>query len=191
MKFLFDLFPVVLFFVAFKLSDIYVATGVAIAATVLQIGYLLVRRRRITAMQWINVGIIALFGGATLVLHDETFIKVKPTIIYGLFAAILGGGLLFGRSFIAVMFDQMFNLTPQGWRILTLRWALFFFGMAILNEIVWRTQTTDFWVSFKVFGVVPLTFVFAALQYPLLQKYAVEEELPPVIPAERSESRDP
>jgi len=96
--------------------------------------------------------IVIVFGTLTLVLHDETFIKVKPTIIYGLFAAILGGGLLFGpllhRHHVR---HQMFNLTPQGWRILTMRWALFFFAMAILNEIIWRTQSTDFWVGFKAF----------------------------------------
>ena len=86
---------------------------------------------------------------------------MKPTIIYTLFAAILGGGLLFGRSFIAIMFDQMFNLTPQGWRTLTCRWALWFVAMAVVNEAVWRTQSTDFWVAFKVFGMVPLTMVFA------------------------------
>jgi intracellular septation protein len=107
-------------------------------------------------------------------LHDETFIKVKPTIIYGLFAGVLGGGLLFGRSFIQIMFDQMFNLTPQGWRSLTLRWALFFFALAILNEIIWRTQTTDFWVNFKVFGVTPLTMIFALTQMPLIKRYQVE-----------------
>ena len=107
-------------------------------------------------------------------LHDETFIKVKPTIIYGLFAAVLGGGLLFGRSFIAVMFDQMFNLTPRGWRVLTMRWALFFFGMAILNEVIWRTQSTDFWVGFKAFGVVPLTMLFAVTQMPLIKRYHLE-----------------
>ena len=114
------------------------------------------------------------FGTLTLVLHDETFIKMKPTIIYTLFAAILGGGLLFGRSFIAIMFDQMFNLTPQGWRMLTMRWALFFFAMAILNEIIWRTQSTDFWVAFKAFGAVPMTAVFAMLQMPLINRYHLE-----------------
>jgi intracellular septation protein len=118
--------------------------------------------------------IVIVFGTLTLVLHDETFIKVKPTIIYGLFAAVLGGGLLFGRSFIAIMFDQMFNLTPLGWRALTFRWALFFFAMAILNEAVWRTQTTDFWVGFKAFGVIPLTMIFAIAQMPLIKRHSLE-----------------
>jgi len=118
--------------------------------------------------------IVLIFGTLTLALHDETFIKVKPTIIYGLFALVLGGGLLFGRSFIAVIFDQMFNLTARGWRILTLRWALFFFAMAILNEVIWRTQSTDFWVGFKAFGVVPLTMLFAITQMPLIKRYHLE-----------------
>jgi intracellular septation protein len=114
------------------------------------------------------------FGTLTLVLHDETFIKIKPTIIYGLFATILGGGLLFGRSLIAVMFDQMFNLTAPGWRLLTMRWALFFVAMAILNEAVWRTQTTDFWVAFKAFGMIPLTMGFALTQMPLIKRHHLE-----------------
>jgi intracellular septation protein len=130
---------------------------------------------------------VLVFGTLTLVLHDETFIKIKPTIIYGLFAAILGGGLLFGRSFIAILFNQMFNLTPKGWRILTMRWALFFLAMAVLNEIIWRTQSTDFWVSFKLFGAVPLTMIFAMTQMPLMKRYHLE---PATLEASEAEAGD-
>ena len=131
--------------------------------------------------------VVIVFGTLTLVLHDETFIKMKPTIVYTLFAAILAGGLLFNRSFIAIMFDQMFNLTPHGWRILTMRWALWFFAMAVLNEIIWRTQSTDFWVSFKVFGMVPLTMLFAMTQMPLVKRYHLE---PASLEASEAEAGD-
>jgi intracellular septation protein len=99
------------------------------------------------------------------------FIKLKPTIIYVLFGGVLIGGLALNKPLLGMMFDQMFHLTDEGWRKLTLRWALFFLGLAVLNEIVWRTQSTDVWVSFKAFGILPLTFIFAAFQYPLLQRY--------------------
>jgi intracellular septation protein len=118
--------------------------------------------------------IVVVFGGLTLILHNDLFIKIKPTILYALFGAVLAGGLLFGKSFLGIVFDSLFHLTEQGWRKLTLRWALFFFALAVLNEIVWRNASTDAWVNFKVFGVLPLTFLFGALQYPLLRKYAVE-----------------
>src|SRR5580692_9862402 len=150
-----ELGPLVVFFVANAKFHLFVATGAFMVALVTGV-------------------VVLVFGTLTLVLHDETFIKVKPTIIYGLFAAVLGGGLLFGRSFIQIMFDQMFNLTPQGWRSLTLRWALFFFALAILNEVVWRTQTTDFWVAFKAFGVIPLMMAFAVTQMPLIKRYHLE-----------------
>ena len=134
-----ELGPLLVFFIANAKANLFVATGAFMVAIVVAMIASYVVTRHIPIMAVVTGVIVIVFGTLTLVLHDETFIKVKPTIIYSLFAAILGGGLLFGRSFIAVMFDQMFNLTPQGWRILTLRWALFFFGLAILNEIVWRT----------------------------------------------------
>jgi intracellular septation protein len=162
------------FFVANAKANLFVATGAFMVAIVVAMIASYVVTRHIPIMAVVTGVIVIVFGTLTLVLHDETFIKVKPTIIYGLFAAILGGGLLFGRSFIAVMFDQMFNLTPQGWRILTMRWALFFFGLAILNEVIWRTQSTDFWVNFKVFGVTPLTMIFAIAQMPLTKRYHLE-----------------
>src|SRR3979490_633354 len=155
-----ELGPLVVFFIANAKFHLFVATGAFMVAIVVAMIASYVVTVPLPMMVIVPGAIVIVFGTLTLVLHDETFIKVKPTIIYGLFAATLGGGLLFGRSFIAIMFDQMFNLTPQGWRILTLRWALFFFGMAILNEIIWRTQTTDFWVNFKGFGVTPLTMIF-------------------------------
>ena len=115
------------------------------------------------------------FGGGRLFFQNEAFIKLKPTIIYLLFTGTLFGGLIFRKPLLAMVFDQMFHLTDEGWRKLTIRWALFFLALAILNEIVWRTQSTDTWVTFKVFGVMPLTFIFAALQYPLLMKHDANE----------------
>ncbi len=152
-------------------AGIFVATAVFMLAILaaLLISYVLTRHLPIMAL--VSAVVVLLFGSLTLILHDETFIKVKPTIIYLLFAGVLGGGLLLGKSLLALVFDQMFNLTEVGWRKLTLRWTLFFLALAVLNEIIWRTQSTDFWVAFKAFGVLPLTFVFAALQYPLLMKY--------------------
>ena len=169
-----ELGPLVVFFVANAKFNLFVATGAFMVAIVAALIASYVVTRHVPIMALVTGVIVIVFGTLTLVLHDETFIKVKPTIIYCLFAGVLGGGLLFGRSFIAIMFDQMFNLTPRGWRVLTLRWALFFFALAILNEIVWRTQSTNFWVDFKVFGVTPLTMLFAITQMPLIKRYHLE-----------------
>ena len=176
-----------MFFVANWKFNLFVATGAFMVAIVAAMIASYVVVRHVPMMAIVTAVIVLVFGTLTLVLHDETFIKVKPTIIYGLFAAILGGGLLFGRSFIAILFDQMFNLTPKGWRILTMRWALFFLGMAVLNEFIWRTQSTDFWVTFKAFGAIPITMIFAMTQMPVIKRYHLE---PATLEASEAEAGD-
>lgn len=177
LKLVLDIGPLVLFFAANGKFGIFAATGVFMAGVLiaLAVGYFVTRH--LALMPLITAGIVLVFGGLTLMLHDELFIKLKPTIIYVLFGGTLAGGLLFGKPLLGMVFDSVFHLREEGWRKLTWRWALFFFALAILNEIVWRTQTTDFWVSFKLFGVVPLTFLFAALQVPLLTKYAADKKV--------------
>jgi intracellular septation protein len=182
-----ELGPLIVFFAANAKFDLFVATGafmVAIVASII-VSYVVVRH--VPLMALVSAAIVLVFGGLTLFLHNETFIKMKPTIIYGLFGLVLGGGLLFGKSFIAIMFDQMFNLTPAGWRALTFRWALFFFVMAVLNEVIWRTQSTDFWVAFKAFGAVPITAVFAMLQMPLINRHSIAPATAEASDAERGE----
>jgi intracellular septation protein len=169
-----ELGPLIIFFVCNAKFDLFVATGAFMVAVIAAMIASYVVTRHVPIMAIVTAFVVIVFGSLTLLLHDETFIKMKPTIVYSLFAATLGGGLLFGRSFIAIMFDQMFNLTPQGWRVLTMRWALWFVAMAVLNEIIWRTQSTDFWVAFKAFGMVPLTMVFAVTQMPLVKRHHLE-----------------
>ena len=169
-----ELGPLVIFFAANAKFGLFVATGAFMVAVVVAIVASYVVTRHVPLMAIVTAFIVLVFGGLTLFFHDEMFIKLKPTIIYSLFAVTLGIGLLFGRSFIAVMFDQMFNLTPKGWRILTIRWAIFFAFMAVVNEVVWRTQTTDFWITFKAFGVIPITAIFAMAQTSLIKRYHLE-----------------
>jgi intracellular septation protein len=175
-----ELGPLGLFFVGNAYGDrfgftgdhrIFAATGLFIAATVVALAIHFALVRRLPIMPLVSGVVVAVFGGLTLALQDETFIKLKPTIVNTLFGVVLLGGLAFGRPLLAVVLDSMFALTQEGWRKLTLRWGLFFLVLAVLNEVVWRTQTTDFWVSFKVFGIMPLTLVFALAQTPLLMRH--------------------
>ncbi len=179
LKLALDFGPLVLFFYANSRYDIFVATGTFMIAVLVALAISYVMTRHLPIMPVVTAIIVVVFGGLTLFLHDATFIKVKPTIIYALFGAVLLGGLFFGKPLLATVLDSMFELTDEGWRKLTLRWALFFFVLAILNEIVWRNTSTNVWVDFKVFGVTPLTFLFGALQVPLLKKYAVEPAAAP------------
>ncbi|MDR0379796.1 MAG: septation protein A [Candidatus Accumulibacter sp.] len=179
MKFLFDIFPVVLFFVAFKFGDIFIATGVAIATTFVQVGWQLVRGRVVDKMLWISLAIIVVTGGLTLLLRDETFIKWKPTILYWAFAAGLGGSTLFFRkNLIRGLLAERIRMPDPVWRRLNLSWIGFFVFMGFANLAVAFAfgLSTEAWVNFKLFGGIGLMLVFALLQGVMLSRYVEEEE---------------
>jgi intracellular septation protein len=175
LKLALELGPLVSFFIANQRAGIFAATGIFIAATVLSLGVHYALVKKLPIMPLVSGVVVVVFGGLTLALQDEHFIKLKPTIVNTLFGLALLGGLYFRKPLLAIVLDSMFDLTDEGWRKLTLRWALFFFVLAALNEIVWRTQSTDFWVSFKVFGIMPLTIAFALAQTPLLMRHEVKK----------------
>jgi intracellular septation protein len=177
MKFLFDLFPIILFFVAFKLQGIYVATAVAIAATFAQIGWLWLRGRKIDTMLWASLAIIVVFGSATLLLHDETFIKWKPTVLYWLFACVLSvSALFFHKNLIRAMLGEQIQLPDPAWSKLNFSWAGFFACMGFLNLYVAFNFPTDTWVNFKLFGGMGLMLVFVIAQGLFLAKYVEPKE---------------
>lgn len=181
LRLLIEVGPLVLFFLVnsrwesiapgSELKSIYAATAVFMVAIVLSLGASWLTERRLPVMPLVTAFFVLVFGGLTLVLQDDLFIKLKPTIVNSLFALILFGGLLSGRSLLRPLLDTALDLTEEGWRVLTLRWAFFFVFLAGLNEVVWRAYSTDTWVSFKVFGVMPITLVFLITQAPLIQRH--------------------
>ncbi len=177
MKFLFDLFPVVLFFLAFKLQGIYVATAVAIVATFAQIGWVWFRHRKVDTMLWVSLAVIVVFGGATLLLHDETFIKWKPSVLYWLFGGVLlGAQTLFGQNLIQSLMGKEISLPTAVWNKLNLSWVGFFGAMGVLNLLIAFNFDTDTWVNFKVFGGLGLTLAFVILQGIALGRFMQPEE---------------
>jgi intracellular septation protein len=165
-----DLGPLAAFFVAYALADFFMATAIFMATLFTSIVISYVITKHIPAISIISGVIVAVFGGLTLFFHDETFFRMKPTIIYLLFAILLLGGLLVGKPLLATVLGEAVDLTDEGWRILSLRWGLFFILLAALNELV-RTFFSDYWVYFKVFGTTAFTFIFAMLQAPTMMKH--------------------
>lgn len=179
MKFLFDLFPVLLFFAAFKLGDIFIATGVAIAATIAQIGWVWFRHRKVDTMLWVSLAIITVFGGMTLIFHNETFIKWKPTVLYWALAAGLAGStLIFGKNPIRALLAEQFDAPDFVWTRLNWSWIGFFVFMGLANLAVAFALglSTEAWVNFKLFGGIGLMLVFALAQGLLLSKYIEEKK---------------
>ncbi len=176
--------PLAVFFFANSYGDrlfgvasdrrIFVATGIFIVASLVALAASRILMGYLPRMAIVNAVVVTVFGGLTIALDDAFFIKVKPTIVNALFGCVLLGGLYFGRSLLALVLESVMQLDEEGWRKLTLRWGLFFFVLAALNEIVWRTQSQDFWVAFKVWGVMPLTMVFALAQTPLILKHEIK-----------------
>lgn len=191
LKLVLELGPLVVFFLANSWGEelaaawpalqalggkIFVGTAFFMVAMLISQAISITVLRHIAVMPLVTLAFVVVFGVLTLWLQDETFIKVKPTIVNCIFGAALLGGLAFGKSLLAYVFDAAFRLDEEGWRKLTLRWGLFFFFLAIINEVVWRGFSTDFWVAFKTFATMPITIVFMLTQLPLIQRHALEED---------------
>lgn len=175
LKFVLEMGPLLVFFLVNNRAGIFVGTGAFMAATVIALGASYVLMRTIPVMPLVTAFFVLIFGGLTIWLADDLFIKLKPTIINALFAAILLFGVLTGRLFIKLVLESAFNLTDRGWRLITWAWIGFFIFLAAINEIVWRNFSTDFWVSFKVFGVMPLTIAFSFAMIPIILKHQLPE----------------
>lgn len=168
--------PLVVFFIANSAYDIMIGTAAFMVATAISLAVSLKVERRIPLMPLVSSVFVLLFGGLTLALDDDLFIKIKPTVVNLFFATVLLGGLLAGRVFLKHLMGGILLLDNTGWRILSWRWTAFFVFLAIVNEIVWRNFSTDTWVSFKVFGIMPMSLVFGLAQVPLIQKHQLPEK---------------
>jgi intracellular septation protein len=182
-----ELGPLLVFFFVNARLDIFAATAWFMGAMVLSLGLSWLLLKKIAVMPLVTGAVVLVFGTLTLLLQDDTFIKMKPTIVNSLFAVTLLGGLFFGQSLLKYVFGEVYKLKPEGWRKLTINWGLFFVFLAVSNEVVWRMFDTDFWVAFKVWGIMPITVVFSMLQLPLLTRYALDpkapvEAIPPMDP---------
>ncbi|MCO6188082.1 septation protein A [Rhizobium sp. L1K21] len=190
LKFVLELGPIIVFFFANlrgewlektfpPLSELggplFVATAFFMVATVLSLVVSKIVFKHLPLMPLVSCGIVLAFGGLGIYLHNELFIKMKPTIINAIFGTVLLGGLFFGKSLLGYVFNSAFNLDDEGWRKLTFRWGIFFFFLAILNEVVWRNFSDEAWISFKLWGTMPITILFTMLQMPMIMRHTVEE----------------
>jgi intracellular septation protein len=176
LKLVLELGPLALFFIAYSRLGLFGATGVMMASVLVTLSVSYALLRRIPIMPLVTAIIVVIMGSLTFFFHDETFIKMKPTALYLLFGGALLGGVAFDKPLLPILFDGALNITAEGWRRLTWRWAFFFVALALLNEIVWRTQTTDHWVDFKTFGIMPLMIVFGLAQAPLIMRYEAKDD---------------
>ena len=174
-KLLIDIGPLAIFFIFYSNSGLQASILPFMIATVIAVLFSYILEKKIPIMPTVGAGIVLVFGGLTIYFDNEVFFKMKPTIINLLFAAILYGGIMIKKPLLKILLGAALKLKEEGWRILTLRWIGFFIALAILNEIVWRTQSTDVWVNFKVFGILPITFLFTMIQFPLIKKFQVED----------------
>jgi intracellular septation protein len=175
-RLLLDLGPLLIFFAGFKYLGIFGATAAFMAAVLLALAVGWLVEKKLSPMPLVTAVLVMIFGGLTLYLKNDIFIKMKPTVLYAFFGVTLIGGLAFKRLFIKYVFAQAFELDETGWRQLTWRWGLFFLALAVLNEAVWRNASTASWVAFKVWGIIPLIFLFALAQTPFLMKHHIEPE---------------
>ncbi len=174
-KLLIDIGPLAVFFIFYTRSGLQASILPFMIATVIAVLFSYILEKKIPIMPTVGAGIVLLFGGLTIYFDNDVFFKMKPTIINVLFALILYGGILINKPLLKYLLGAALKLEEAGWKILTQRWIGFFIALAVLNEIVWRTQSTDVWVNFKVFGILPITFIFTMTQFPLIKKYQIED----------------